>query len=83
MTAAAKALGVTPKTLRGILVKRKPLSTIMCLKVSRLFGSMPEVWMRLQATYDLKKAQQNKKIMERVERIVPVKAPGEKVRLNS
>jgi plasmid maintenance system antidote protein VapI len=25
----------------------------MCLKVSRLFGSSPEVWMRLQAAYDL------------------------------
>jgi len=24
----------------------------MCLKVSRLFGSSPEVWMRLQAAYD-------------------------------
>jgi plasmid maintenance system antidote protein VapI len=33
--------------------------------------------MRLQAAYDLKKAQQNKKVMERVERIVPVKLPVE------
>jgi plasmid maintenance system antidote protein VapI len=29
--------------------------------------------MRLQAAYDLKQAQQNKKLMERVARIVPVK----------
>jgi plasmid maintenance system antidote protein VapI len=33
----------------------------MCLKVSRLFGSAPEFWMRLQADYDLKKAAQDKK----------------------
>jgi plasmid maintenance system antidote protein VapI len=26
----------------------------MCLKVSRLFGGSPEVWMRLQAACDLK-----------------------------
>ena len=32
----------------------------MCLKVSRLFGSSPQMWMRLQAAYDLKKAKQNK-----------------------
>jgi len=51
----------------------------MCLKVSRLFGSTPELWMRLQADYDLKKAEQNKKVMERVARIVPVK-PAEEVR---
>jgi plasmid maintenance system antidote protein VapI len=29
----------------------------MCLKVARLFGSSPEVWMRLQAAYNLKKAE--------------------------
>jgi plasmid maintenance system antidote protein VapI len=30
--------------------------------------------MRLQAEYDLKKAAQNKKVMERVAQIVPVQA---------
>jgi plasmid maintenance system antidote protein VapI len=45
----------------------------MCLKIARLFGSTPEFWMRLQAEYDLKKAAQDKKIMTRVARIVPVK----------
>jgi plasmid maintenance system antidote protein VapI len=35
--------------------------------------------MRLQADYDLKKVQQNKKAMARVERIVPVKLPVEEV----
>jgi plasmid maintenance system antidote protein VapI len=49
----------------------------MCLKVSRLLGSTPEFWMRLQAEYDLKKAAQNKKVMERVAQIVPVKPPAE------
>jgi addiction module HigA family antidote len=79
VTAAAKALRVAPKTLQNILTKRKPLSTIMCLKVSRLFGKSPEFWMRLQAAYDLKKAQQDKKLMERVARIVPLKEPVEEV----
>src|ERR1700676_2943825 len=76
VTAAVKSLDVSPKTLQDILKTRKPLSTIMCLKVSRLFGSSPEVWMRLQAAYDLKKAQQNKKIMARVSRIAPVDGAG-------
>jgi addiction module HigA family antidote len=73
VTAAAKALGVSRQMLHDILAKRKPLSTVMCLKVSRLFGSSPEVWMRLQAAYDLKKAEKNQKVMKRVARIVPVK----------
>jgi antitoxin HigA-1 len=73
VTAAAKALGVSRQMLHDILAERKPLSAAMCLKMSRLFGGPPEVWMRLQAAYDLKKAEQNPKLMERVARIVPAK----------
>src|SRR5712692_9400958 len=72
VTGAAKALGVSRQMLHDILAERKPLSAVMCLKVSRMFGSTPEFWMRLQAAYDLKKAEQNKKVMERVARIVPM-----------
>ena len=79
VTAAAKALGVSRQMLHDILAERKPLSAVMCLRVSRLFGSTPEFWMRLQAAYDLKKAERNKKVMERVARIVPVR-PVEEVR---
>ena len=74
VTGAAKALGVSRQMVHDILAERKPLSAVMCLKVSRLFGSTPEFWIRLQAEYDLKKAAQNKKVMERVAQIVPV--PG-------
>jgi antitoxin HigA-1 len=77
VTAAAKALGVSRQMLHDILAERRPLSAVMCLKVSRLFGSTPEFWMRLQASYDLKKAAQNKKVMQRVARIVPVKSAEE------
>jgi addiction module HigA family antidote len=79
VTAVAKALGVSRQMVHDILAGRKPLSAVMCLKVSRLFGSTPEFWMRMQADYDLKKAAQNRKVMERVARIVPVK-PLEKIR---
>src|SRR5271154_701037 len=77
VSGAAKALGVSRQMLHGILAGRKPLSAVMCLRVARLFGGSPEVWMRLQATYDLKKSEQNKKIMARVARIVPVKSAEE------
>jgi addiction module HigA family antidote len=73
VTAAAKTLGVSRQMLHDILAERRPLSAVMCLKVSRLFGSTPEFWMRLQADYDLKKAEQDKKVMQRVARIVPIK----------
>jgi antitoxin HigA-1 len=79
VTAAAKALGVSGQMLHDILAERKPLSAVMCLKASRLFGGSPEIWMRMQAAYDLKKAEQDKKIMESVARIAPVK-PSDEVR---
>jgi len=77
VTAAAKALGVSRQMLHDILAGRKPLSAVMCLKISRLLGSTPEFWMRLQADYDLKKAARNQEVMDRVGRVVPVK-PHEK-----
>ena len=73
VTATAKALRVSRQMVHDILAGRRPLSAVMCLKVARLFGSTPEFWIRLQAEYDLKMAAQNKKVMERVGRIVPVK----------
>jgi addiction module HigA family antidote len=72
VTAAAKALGISRQMLHDILSGRRPLSAAMCLKVSRLVGGSPELWMRLQASYDLKMAEQDKKVMERVARIMPL-----------
>ena len=77
VTTAAKALGVSRQMLRSVLAGRNPLSAVMCLKVARLFGGSAEVWMRLQAAYDLKKVEQDKKLMARVARIIPVKPSAE------
>jgi plasmid maintenance system antidote protein VapI len=63
--------------LHDILAGRKPLSAVMCLKLSRLLGGSPELWMRLQAAYDLKMAEQDKKVMRRVVRIVPLERAEE------
>jgi addiction module HigA family antidote len=79
VTAVAKALGVSRQMLPGILAGRKPRSATRCLKVARLFGGSPEVGMRWQAAYDLKTSEQNKKVMARVARIVPIK-PVEEIR---
>jgi len=73
VAAAARALGVSRQMLHEILAERRPLSAVMCLKVAKLFGSTATMWMRLQAAYDLKKAEQNQTVMQGVARIVPVK----------
>ena len=70
--AAANALGVSRQMLHDSLAERRPLSAAMCLRLSRLLGGSPEVWMRLQAAYDLKMAEQDKEVMQRVARIMPL-----------
>ncbi len=77
VTAAAKALGVSRQMLHDILAERRPLSAAMCLRVSRLVGGSPEVWMRLQAAYDLKMAELDKNVMERVALITPLQQVDE------
>lgn len=77
VTAAAKALGISRQMFHAILAERKPLSAAMCMKVAKMFGSSPETWMRLQASYDLKRAAQDKKLMKSIARITSVKAPEE------
>jgi addiction module HigA family antidote len=79
VSSASKALGVSRQMLHAILAGRKPLSAVMCLRIARLFGGSPEVWMRLQATYDLKRSAQNVEVMRRISRIMPLNV-NEKVR---
>src|ERR1700685_3759248 len=73
VTAAARALGVSRQMLHGIRAGQKPMSAIMCCKWARLFGGSAEFLIKQKAAYDMKKSAQNKKIMARVARIVPVK----------
>jgi antitoxin HigA-1 len=73
VTAAARALGVSRQMLHDIIAERRPLSAVMCLRVARLFGGSPEMWMRLQAAYDLKMAERDAGVMRHIARIVPLK----------
>lgn len=68
----AKTLSVSRQMIHDILAERKPLSPLMCLKIARLFGGSAEFWMKLQALYDLKRIERDKRTMRSVERIVPV-----------
>jgi addiction module HigA family antidote len=58
VTEAAKAIGVTRKTLSALLNGRSGISPEMALRLSKVFGRSPEGWLRLQVQYDLWKTQQ-------------------------
>ena len=59
VTEAARALGVTRKTLSTLLNGRSGVSPEMALRLSRVFGRTPEGWLRLQLQYDLWKTKQS------------------------
>ncbi len=59
VTAAAKALGVSRKTLSAILNGRAGISPAMAIRLSKAFDTTPESWLNQQMQYDLWLAQQN------------------------
>ena len=59
VTDAAKALGVTRKTLSALLNGRSGVSPEMALRLSKVFGRSPEGWLKLQLQYVLWQAQEN------------------------
>jgi len=58
VTEAAKALGVTRKTLSALLNGRSGISPEMALRLSKVFGRSAEGWLKLQLQYDLWQTQQ-------------------------
>lgn len=53
ITQAAKALGVSRKTLSAILNGRAGISTEMAIRLSLAFDTSPESWLNQQTQYDL------------------------------
>lgn len=55
-TELSKALKTSFRTINEILNEKRSVSPEMALRLSRYFGTTPDVWMGLQADYDLFKA---------------------------
>jgi addiction module HigA family antidote len=59
ITEAASKLGISRKTLSAIVNGRAPITAITALKLHDVFGGpSPEMWLRMQAGYDLWQARQ-------------------------
>ncbi len=54
----AEGLGVTPKTLSGILNEHQGISSEMAIRLSEAFGDKPDFWLKLQRDYELWHAEQ-------------------------
>jgi addiction module HigA family antidote len=61
VTEAAKALGVSRKTLSAILNGRGGVSPEMAVRLSIAFGTSAESWLNQQTQYDLWHAERRRK----------------------
>lgn len=58
ITAAADALGVTRKHVSEIVNGRAPVSADMAIRLAGALGTEAEIWVNMQAQYDLWEAMQ-------------------------
>lgn len=58
VTQAANILGVTRQALHRVLAGSAGISPEMALRVGKFCGNGPDVWLKMQAAYDLWHAEQ-------------------------
>ncbi len=62
VTATAKALGISRKTLSEIINGKSPITPDIAVRLERAFTNPPaDMWLRLQAAYDLSRAEKKVK----------------------
>ena len=56
-TEIARLLGISRQTLYDILEERQPVTAPMALRIGKLCGDGPEIWVAMQREYDLRMAE--------------------------
>jgi antitoxin HigA-1 len=75
VTAAAKILGVTRQALNNVVNGKSGISPEMATRLSKAFGSTPEMWLQMQLAYDLAAARKDEsKIKVRRQHLVELRA---------
>lgn len=65
----AEQMGLSPTLLNEILNGKRSVSTEYALLFEAALGIDAEIWIRLQADYDMQKAKSNKSFLERLANI--------------
>lgn len=64
VTKAARGLGVTRQALSELVNENSGISVEMAIRLSKAFGSSPEMWLGLQMAHDLSKARERAEEIE-------------------
>ena len=67
ITDAAKALGVTRKTLSELVNEKCGISPEMAVRLSKVFGGTEEGWLVQQAQYDLAQVRRDRMKLKKLE----------------
>jgi addiction module HigA family antidote len=59
VTQAASALGVSRTTLSRLINGQSGISPDMAIRLAKAFGATPDIWIRMQAAYDLSQARRH------------------------
>ena len=68
VTEAARVLGVARQTINNLVNEKAGISAEMAVRLSKAFGPRPEMWVRLQANYDLSQVRQDEISVARYKR---------------
>ena len=70
VNAVARAIGATPIAISQIVRRQRAISPEMALKLGRYFNVSPELWIGIQADYDLEVARL--RMERRIEREIEI-----------
>jgi antitoxin HigA-1 len=59
VTTIAELLGISRQHLYDILEEKKPISPEVAIRIGKLFGGGPGIWVRMQGAYDTWPAEKN------------------------
>jgi addiction module HigA family antidote len=71
-TEIAKHLNVSRQTLYDIIHEKQPVTPAMALRLGKLCGNGPDLWLNLQRSFDLE--QEGKRLAKEISRIPTLKA---------
>ena len=69
VSAAARRLGISRQQLHRVLACTHPITTEMALRIGKLAGNGPGLWLRMQQAYDLWHTEQ--RLQDELARIEP------------
>jgi addiction module HigA family antidote len=78
VTAAARALGVSRKTLDNLVNGRAGISPEMAVRLAAAFGGTPQVWINMQAAYDYAQVAKRAEAIRATVQPVHGGSPGER-----